>query len=152
MRRLVAVVALAGCSFATVRGPGEQPYRQRPECTRESLAPYADAALAGVGIVTMLFTLLAWAASSPEKNERGNYELGYYGIGIVGGPLGGTAFAISAGWGKWKIGKCRRAQDRYDRYTQQPQPQPAPYDPAPPDVPPYQPPYAPPHPDPAPQP
>lgn len=142
MRRLVAFVAVAGCSFATVRGPGDQPYMQRPECTRESLAPYADAALAGVGIVTMLFTLLAWAASDPEKNERGTYELGYYGIGIVGGPLAGTGFAISAGWGKWKIGKCRRAQHRYV----EPPPAPPPY------APPYQPPYAPPHPDPVPQP
>ena len=144
MRRLVAVVLITGCSFATIRGPGDGPHRTRPACTRESLAPYADAALAGLGVTAMLFTLLAWAASSPEKDERGNYKLGYYGIGIVGGPLAGTAFAISAGWGKYKLNRCRRAQDSYV--------EPPAYDPAVPYAPPYQPPYAPPHPDPVPQP
>ncbi len=73
MRRLVTVVALAGCSFATVRGPGDQPYMQKPECTRESLAPLADAALAGAGIVTRLFSLLAWRDRQvPRAQVRGD--------------------------------------------------------------------------------
>ncbi len=145
MRSLVAVVTLASCSFATVRGPGDPPYRQRPDCTSSSLAPLADAALAGLGVTAMLFTLLAWAASSPEKDENGNYKLGYYALGIVGGPLGGTAFAISGIYGKVKTGRCRRARDSYVE-TPAPPAYPAPH------APPYQPPYAPPHPDPAPSP
>jgi hypothetical protein len=144
MRRLVALAAIAGCSFATVRGPGDPPYMQKPECTSSLVAPLGDTVLAAAGITAMLFTLLAWAASDPEKDERGHYKLGYYAIGIVGGPLGGTAFAISGIYGKLKVARCRRAQDSWIP----PQPAQAPYDPPVP----YAPPYQPPHPDPVPQP
>jgi hypothetical protein len=112
----VLTISLAGCSFATVDRVGNPPPGPTPpSCTESPRPAQIDAALSLGLFLTMLGTLAAWGISEPDKDDNGNYKLGYYGIGIVGGSFGGLGFAVSAIYGKYTTANCRRVRGEWNR-------------------------------------
>jgi len=113
VRVIALVVALSGCGLTRTRGPGQlTDANGRAVCTTSMDAPKQDGIVAVVGLVAVVFGAVSIGADNSD----------------VGAPLliGGIAtMAVaytSGGVGYYRVKKCRKAQDDFDRAHPRPPP------------------------------
>ncbi len=118
VRNVLALLALGGCSFATVQGPHGSP----PECEESQGAPLFDLAVA---VATPFLTY--WAVSSSDKpaasstDALGNQLADGLITMVIATPIMGL-FAGSSVYGFVKSDRCRRAKRDYQQLMAAPPP------------------------------
>lgn len=111
MRAIALLLAISGCGLTMTRGPTATT-AGRPDCTTSMAAPKNDGIAAVVGLVAVVFG----AVSISADNETVGAPL------LIGG-LGTMAVAyISGGVGYYRVKKCRKAIEDFDRATPAPPP------------------------------
>jgi hypothetical protein len=108
--RLLAIAALAGCSFLTVRSPPPHDVKllhpmAPPSCTTSSAAPVVDALLAGTAFV------MGASLSGREDSDDGGDEH-YPDINLADEAstallVSGLVVAVSSAYGFWQTSQCR---------------------------------------------
>jgi hypothetical protein len=144
VRSVVVLLAVGGCSFATMHAPHGSP----PECTESSAAPVLDVLVA----VASPFVAYAILDSQNQDNDPETRGLTHFveGIAAVGVtfPVWGL-FGTSSIYGFVKSDRCTRAKRDYQQLKNAP-PGPGVYAPPPNGAPPPMFPAPPPQPAPAP--
>jgi hypothetical protein len=104
--RAVALVALCSCGLTMTKGPDPKaPPDQRPQCTESMAAPKRDAIGAVIGLVAVVFGGVALEADNDAV-----------GAPLLVGGLGAMVVSYaSGGVGYYRIKKCRKAVDAYER-------------------------------------
>jgi hypothetical protein len=113
MRRLVAAllaICVAGCGLTMTSGPDPQrPADQRPVCTETFDASKRDGYGAVVGLALVLFGVIAVKAAD---NETVGVPL------ILGGATITVGAYISGGVGYFRVKRCKKAIEEFERRTQ----------------------------------
>jgi hypothetical protein len=109
MKRVVAailVLCVGGCGLTMTHGPDpRQPADQRPSCTETFDAPKRDAYGAVVGLVAILFGVVAIKAAD---NESVGVPL------VVGGAVVTIGAYVSGGVGYYRVKRCKKAIETFD--------------------------------------
>lgn len=117
------LVAVAGCSFATMRSPHGTP----PECVDKQAAPFVDA------LITVASPFVAYAVLAAEgfpntddgTGEHGNVDAFIRGVAAVGVSFPVWAIAgTSSVYGFVKADRCYRAKRDYQQLMNAQQPPP----------------------------
>ena len=102
----VALVLLCSCGLTMTTGPSaNRPPDERPRCTETYAAPKKDAIGAVVGLVAVVFGGVALEAD----NDTVGAPL------LVGGLAVMLASYVSGGIGYYRVKRCRRAIDEFER-------------------------------------
>jgi hypothetical protein len=124
--RWIALLALSGCSFATVHGPHGSP----PQCEESQAAPLVDLALTiAAPFVTYWAVSSSTSPASSQNGELGKTLSDGLLTMLIATPLV-AGFGASAVYGYVKTDRCTRAKRDYQQLMAAP-PLPGPYAPPP---------------------
>jgi hypothetical protein len=97
---VLLVLALTGCSFLAVHGPGDRSLGQPIECTTSRAWPIADLAWAAVFLASGTAAVIE---GYTRDRLRGNFEV------ALGTGVASLAFVVSSMVGFGRISECRDA-------------------------------------------
>jgi hypothetical protein len=107
---LAASLSLAGCGLTMTTGPDpRRPPDQRPVCTETMDAPKRDGYPAAAGFFVFLVGLLFYKVGDDEREQ----DVG--GALMLGGGVVTVASYISGGVGYFRVKRCQKAIDEYNR-------------------------------------
>jgi hypothetical protein len=126
VRRLIALMALGGCSFATMQTPHGSP----PECTETQGAPIADLALTIASPFLIYAAVRANDSPSSDPTDEGFDQLADVMVTtLISAPVM-AILGTSSIYGFIKADRCRRAKRDYQQLMAAP-PMPGQYVPPP---------------------
>jgi hypothetical protein len=111
--RLIAgllALSLTGCGLTMTTGPDpRRPPDQRPVCTETMDAPKRDAYPAAVGFFAFLVGLLFYKVGDNDDEQDVGAAL------MLGGGVVTVASYVSGGIGYFRVKRCQKAVDEYNR-------------------------------------